>query len=215
MDYNRIYQYRFRNVSKQKKLIVWKEISEYIYNKLGKPVRILDPAAGECEFINSIVSPEKWALDINGDFLTQYAAGGVTIKIGNCLTADLPEAWFDAVFISNFLEHLDSQDDIFALLSKMYKTLRKGGKIAILGPNFKYCMKEYFNFADHKLILTESSLGEYLYSAGFDKIIVVPRFIPFSFQSRLPVNKIIVRIYLSIPLLWRFFGKQFLLVAEK
>ncbi len=215
MDYNRIYEYRFRNVSKEKKLTVWKEISEYIFKRLGSPQRILDPAAGECEFINSISSKEKWALDINGDFLSKHAAGDVTVKVGNCLHSDLPGNYFDAVFISNFLEHLDKPDDIDTLLSRMFVTLKTGGKIAIMGPNFKYCMKEYFNFADHKLILTESSLEEYLYSAGFEIVSVIPRFIPYSFQSRLPVNKLIVRGYLAFPFLWKFFGKQFLLFAEK
>jgi ubiquinone/menaquinone biosynthesis C-methylase UbiE len=215
MDYNRLYEFRFRNVSKQKKLIVWKEISQYIYRKLDNPQKVLDPAAGECEFINSIASAERWALDLNGEFLSKHAADGVTIKVGDCLKAELPEGYFDAVFMSNFLEHLDTPEDIFNILSRMHKTLRKGGKIAILGPNFKYCMREYFNFADHKLIITESSLEEYLYSAGFDKINVIARFIPFSFQSRLPVNRFIVKTYLAFPVLWRFFGKQFLLIAEK
>ena len=215
MDYNRIYEYRFRNVSKGKKLTVWKEISEYIFNRLDKPEKILDPAAGECEFINSISSKEKWALDINGDFLKKHAAKDVTIKVGNCLQTDLPENYFDAVFISNFLEHLDTSADIDTLLSRMFMTLKRGGKIAIMGPNFKYCMKEYFNFADHKLIITESSLEEYLYSAGFEIVRVIPRFIPYSFQSRLPVNKMIVRLYLAIPVLWNFFGKQFLVFAYK
>jgi hypothetical protein len=53
MDNNRIYEYRFKNVDKHKKLITWKEISNFIFKELKQPQRIIDPAAGECEFINS------------------------------------------------------------------------------------------------------------------------------------------------------------------
>lgn len=97
----------------------------------------------------------------------------------------------------------------------MHNALREGGRIAVMGPNFKYCQKEYFDFADHKMILTHFSLEEHIYSAGFNILKEVPRFLPVSFRGRLPINKLIVRTYLSIPLLWKLFGKQFLIIAEK
>ena len=97
----------------------------------------------------------------------------------------------------------------------MYNSLREGGRIAVMGPNFKYCHKDYFDFADHKMILTHLSLQEHIYSAGFSIIKVIPQFLPVSFRGKLPINKFIVRTYLSIPLLWKLFGKQFLIIAEK
>jgi SAM-dependent methyltransferase len=128
---------------------------------------------------------------------------------------DLPSGYFAAVFISNFLEHLNSHEEIHILLKNMYNSLRKGGRIAVIGPNFKYCFKEYFDFADHKIILTHLSLEEHIYSAGFNIIKVIPRFLPVSFRGRLPINKLIVRTYLSTPFFWKLFGKQFLIIAEK
>src|SRR5690242_997103 len=108
MNYDRIYEYRFKNVDTQKKQIVWKEISDFIYGKLNSPEKILDPAAGLCEFINNISSTEKWAIDLHEDFLSSHAAKEVKKIIGNCLTVELPQNYFDGVFISNFLEHLNS-----------------------------------------------------------------------------------------------------------
>jgi hypothetical protein len=32
-----------------------------------------------------------------------------------------------------------------------------------MGPNFKYCYKEYFDFADHSVILSELGVAEHLY----------------------------------------------------
>jgi SAM-dependent methyltransferase len=215
MNYNRIYEYRFKDVDKLKKQITWQEISNFIYKELKQPEIIIDPAAGECEFINSVPSKEKWAADLNKNVILKYAKNDVLIKIGDSLKMDLPSGYFAAVFISNFLEHLNSHEEIHILLKNMYNSLRKGGRIAVIGPNFKYCFKEYFDFADHKIILTHLSLEEHIYSAGFNIIKVIPRFLPVSFRGRLPINKLIVRTYLSTPFFWKLFGKQFLIIAEK
>jgi hypothetical protein len=34
---------------------VWSAIGDYVYERLGRPRRVLDPAAGRGEFINAIV----------------------------------------------------------------------------------------------------------------------------------------------------------------
>ena len=217
MNLERIYNYRFKNVNANKKQIVWQEISHFIYKKLNRPVRVLDPAAGMCEFINNVPSKEKWAIDLNREFLSKYAALEVKKVIGDCLNIVLPEDYFDAVFISNFLEHLNSQETVAFLLEKIYLSLRKGGRIAIMGPNFKYSYKEYFDFADHTLILTEVGLAEHLYGAGFNIVEIHSKFLPLSFRSNslLPINKFLINSYLKVPFAWKFLGKQFLLIAEK
>jgi hypothetical protein len=215
MDYNRIYAYRFKDVDKQKKLITWQIIADFIYKQLNAPASIIDPAAGECEFINAIHVKEKWAVDLNSDFIAKFATKEIQVKIGNILEIELPDDYFEAAFMSNFLEHLNSHEEIHSLLLRIHSTLKKGGRIAIMGPNFKYCSKEYFDFADHKMIITHLSLEEYLYGAGFKIVKVVPRFLPVSFRGKLPVNKFIVKTYLSLPILWKIVGKQFLIVAEK
>jgi len=217
MNFERIYQYRFQNVDKAKKQVVWKAVAEFIFQKLNRPAKILDPAAGLCEFINNVPSEEKWAVDMFADFLDKHAANNVKKVIGNSLEISLPENYFDGVFISNFLEHLNSQEEVASLLEKLFRSMKKGGRIAVIGPNFKYCTNEYFDFADHTVILSELGLAEHLYGAGFEIREMHPRFLPLSFRSNglLPVNKLTVGTYLNMPFAWRFMGKQFLLVAEK
>jgi ubiquinone/menaquinone biosynthesis C-methylase UbiE len=215
MNYERIYKYRFKGVDQAKKIFTWNLISEFIYKKLGNPQRILDPASGMCEFINSVPSQERWAIDLNEAFIDKYADKGVKKVIGNNLEVELPENYFDAVFVSNFLEHLHSQEEVADFLTKMNKAIKPGGYIAVMGPNFKYTTRHYFDFADHTVILSEIGLAEHLYGAGFDELKVTPRFLPLSFRGKLPVNKFIVQTYLNIPLLWRFVGKQFLVIGKK
>lgn len=215
MNYERIYEYRFQGIDKAKKKIVWQEIAKFMYEKLQKPTRILDPAGGMCEFINSVPAAEKWTIDLNAVFLQQHANADVKQVIGNNLEVELPKNYFDAVFISNFLEHLHTQEEVAFFLERMCKTLRKGGRIAVMGPNFKYTANQYFDFADHTVILSDLGVAEHLYGAGFEIEKIYPKFLPLSFRGGLPVNAVLVKMYFQFPLAWRFLGKQFLVIAKK
>jgi len=218
MNFGRIYEYRFKDIDQKKKQLFWNELSAYMYGEhLNKPARILDPAGGLCEFINSVPSQEKWTIDLSEEFLKKNAQKDVKIIIGNNMEVDIPENYFDGIFISNFLEHLHTQEQVALFLERMFKALKPGGRIAIIGPNFKYCYKEYFDFADHYVILSELGLAEHLYGAGFNLLKIYPKFLPLSFRSGgwLPVNKLTVTSYLKLPFFWNFLGKQFLVVAEK
>lgn len=214
MNYDRIYEYRFRDVNQEKKLKTWKIISSFMERQLNYPQRMLDPAAGNCEFINNVQAPERWAVDMNPMTQTK-AAPGVKVLICDTMAADLPDNYFDGVFISNFLEHLDSQQQVASFLEKTHRCLRPGGRIAIMGPNFKYTYKDYFDFADHTVILSELGVVEHLYGAGFSIRKVYPRFLPLSFRGRLPVTDGLVKTYLNMPIFWSLFGKQFLVIGEK
>jgi hypothetical protein len=97
----------------------------------------------------------------------------------------------------------------------MYAAIKPGGRICVMGPNFKYCYKEYFDFADHTVVLSELGVSEHLYGAGFDIQEIHPRFLPLSFRGRIPVNEFLVKTYLKFPLAWPIMGKQFLLIAQK
>jgi len=140
---------------------------------------------------------------------------GVRTIISDIFDADLPEGRFDGIFVSNFLEHLATQDAVAAFLDRMYRCTAPGGVITILGPNFKYCGNEYFDCADHVLALTHISVAEHLYAAGFTPREVLPRFLPFSFRGILPASPSLTRAYLRMPLAWRILGKQFLIHASR
>lgn len=215
MNYDRIYAYRFKGVDRTKRTMVWQELASYLHERLGRPERLLDPAAGLCEYINAAPSAEKWAVDMNEAFVRAHASKEVRIVVSDTLKADLPKDHFDAVFVSNFLEHLHSMEEVAAFLTKLHTHLRPGGRIAVMGPNFKYVFKEYFDFADHTVILSELGVAEHLYGAGFEVESIHPRFLPLSFRGSLPVNRTLVRLFLAMPWAWRFFGKQFLLIGRK
>jgi hypothetical protein len=214
VNYQRLYEYRFRNVDQSARAAVWLEIAAYVHERLGKPEVVLDPAAGRGEFINAVPARERWAVD-----RVAYAEGtyqpGVRAVIGDSLKADLPAGHFGGVFVSNFLEHLPTQESVATFLERMYAATSPGGRIAIMGPNFRYCAAQYFDMADHTLIFTHLAVKEHLYAAGFEPERADPRFLPYSFTGRLPPSSTLIRQYLRMPLAWRLFGKQFLVVGRR
>jgi hypothetical protein len=181
---------------------------------MGHPARVLDPAAGRGEFINNIPASERWAVD-SVVYPEHSPQPGTTVIVSDIFDVELPDAHFDGIWVSNFLEHLPTQKAIASFLEKMHATAARGGRIAVMGPNFRYCAREYFDCADHTLALTHVAVAEHLYAAGFEPVKVVPRYLPYSFRSRLPASRTLTRRYLRMPPTWRFLGKQFLVIGQR
>lgn len=214
VNHDRIYRYRFRDTDQRDRAAVWREIAGFVHRQLGEPERVLDPAAGRGEFINAVPARERWAVD-----RVAHAHGAfeedVRLLVADALEADLPADHFDAVWVSNFLEHLPSQEAVATFLERMRAVLRPGGRIAIIGPNFRHCAKEYFDMADHTVVLTHRAVAEHLYGAGFEPERVEARFLPYSFTGRLPPSAQLTRLYLRTPVAWRVLGKQFLAIGRR
>jgi SAM-dependent methyltransferase len=214
VNYQRLYEYRFRGVAQETRTAAWEEIAAFVHKELGSPSCVLDPAAGRGEFINAVPADERWAVDaVAYEEGTHDAA--VKVLVSDIFEADLPDEYFDAVWVSNFLEHLLTQEAVATFLAKMHDALRPGGRIAVMGPNFRYCAAEYFDCADHTLIFTHVAIAEHLYAAGFEPLRIVPRFLPYSFRGALPAGRPLIRRYLQTPIAWRLLGKQFLVIAQR
>lgn len=215
-NYERLYSYRFRDISEKSRADVWRVISKYLYVELNKPKCMLDVACGRGEFINSVPSEEKWGIDLVDSLSLFSEDSDVKFVLGDVFSADLPLEYFDAILISNFLEHIESQQQIAQLLNQAFRLLKTGGRIAIMGPNFRYCYKNYFDCADHTIPLSHISVAEHVYSAGFTIRSVYKKFLPYSFRtSFLPQTPFLVSLYLRIPLMWSILGKQMLVIAER
>jgi SAM-dependent methyltransferase len=208
-----MYAYRFRHVNQAGRQAVWREIARYAHDRMGRPERVLDPAAGRGEFITAVPAAERWGVDLVGHGVPESA--GVKMIISDIMDAGLPKDYFDGVFMSNFLEHLPDQNAVAAVLAKLNDAMEPGGRIAVVGPNFRYCAREYFDCADHTVILSHVAVAEHLYAAGFEITTVSPRFLPFSFRGLLPPSPLLTRLYLHTPLAWRVLGKQFLVLGRK
>jgi SAM-dependent methyltransferase len=213
LDFRRLYEYRHRGVHPEDWVAVWNEIAAYVYDLMGRPERVLDPAAGWGEFINAVPAPERWMIDAV-EFPEHPRDPAVKAIFADIGEVDLPSGFFEGVFVSNFLEHLATPDDIADFLAKMREAMAPSGRIVVVGPNFRYVSKQYFDFADHRLALTHVTVMEHLAAAGFDIESVAPRFLPYSFTGRLPPRPELTRLYLKLRLAWPVLGKQFLVVGR-
>lgn len=214
MNYERLYSYRFRDIDQDGRAAVWSEIAPHVHGMMGGPQKVLDPAAGRGEFIGSVPAKETWAVD-EVSYPEAAHKPDTNVVVSPIMDAELPSAHFDGVFVSNFLEHLPDQEAISAFLEKMNGAMEAGGRIAIMGPNYRYCAKEYWDCADHYVALTHVAIGEHLYAAGFEPEQIVPRYLPYSFRGILPPSPTLTRLYLKAPPAWRLLGKQFLVIGRK
>jgi SAM-dependent methyltransferase len=214
MNFERLYAYRFRDIDQAARLRVWEAIAPHVHGLMGSPQTVLDPAAGRGEFIGSIDARERWAVD-EVAYAEAEQTAGVKVVTASIMDADLPSEHFDGVFASNFLEHLHSQEAIAQFLERMRDSMVSGGRIAIMGPNYRYCSKEYWDCADHYIALTHVAIAEHLYAAGFEPERVIPRYLPYSFRGILPPSPRLTGLYLRTPPAWKLLGKQFLVIGRR
>jgi len=213
-ELQRIYGARFAGRTHYRTL-VWKVLVSYFAQWFPGTGAVLDLGSGYCEFINNVAAGAKYAMDLNPDVHKQ-AAQGVTVLQQDCSEPwPLPEGSLDAVFTSNFLEHLPTKAAVGMTLANAYRCLKPGGRFIAMGPNIRYLAGAYWDFFDHYVELTELSLAEALSNCGFEIEKQVPRFLPYTMSHGRQYPIWMLRLYLAIPAAWPIFGKQFLVIGRK
>ncbi len=215
-ELSELYQIRFAQEELPRKNAIWQEICGGFLQRFVKPEdTVVDVACGYGEFLNNIQAREKIAVDLNPD-ARKFLQGDV--EFHHCPATALGsvvQGRADAVFTSNFLEHLPDKPTLDVFLDQVLQALKPGGRYLILGPNLRYLPGEYWDFYDHHLGLTHLSLSEALQLRGFEVELCIDRFLPYTTQGALPTHPLLVRAYLKMPLAWRLLGKQFFIVARK
>ena len=217
MELKELYDNRFSNVDRKRNAICRILCTSFFQKFIPESHAVVDIAAGRCEFINNIKAAEKYAFDLN-PAVTEFAVQNVCAVNAGCFETEekLNGKLFDTVFISNFLEHLETKDDVVKILHICSNILSENGQIVILQPNIKYVKGEYWDFIDHKLALTDLSVIEAGQICGLKVKKVIKRFLPYTTKSKLPQEPWLVWLYLKLmPFSGFFFGKQSLIILEK
>lgn len=194
---------------------VWQVLARYFGQWIPSAGKVLDLGAGYCEFINNASAGTKYAMDLNPEVCTRAAANVVVLQQDCAAPWPLADEELDVVFTSNFLEHLGDKGVVSTVLSNAYRCLKPGGRFIAMGPNIKYVPGAYWDFFDHYVALTELSLAEALRACGFEMERVVGRFLPYTMSTGRQPPTWMVRLYLTLPIAWPMFGKQFLVIARK
>ena len=213
-ELRQIYSARFAGKNEYRNQ-VWRVLASYFGQWIRSEGAVLDLGAGYCEFINNAAAKTRYAMDLNPDVYKQ-AAPGVKILLQDCAQPwQLPRASLDAVFTSNFLEHLPHKAAVRDVLLNAFQCLKPGGTVVAIGPNVKYIPGQYWDFFDHYVELSEMSLAEALSTCGFIVEHQVPRFLPYTMSHGRQPPVWMLRLYLAMPWAWPLVGKQFLVVARK
>lgn len=215
-DLRGLYDQRFPPAEREAKARLWSVLCTDFFQRYVRPDdTVLDVGAGLCEFVNHIRARRRIAVDM-GEHVEDAAAPGVEVHRGPAHELGwLPDASVDMVFASNVFEHFLAKADVLTALREAHRVLRPGGRVVVLQPNIRYAYREYWDFFDHHLPLSDGAMVEAMGLAGLTVVETRPRFLPYSTKGRLPSWPILVRLYLRVPLAQRLFGKQMLVVAEK
>ena len=214
-DLERLYRERFAG-NRDYRDRVWKMLTAGFFSRWISPAAsVLDLGCGYGEFINNIAAGKKFGMDLNPD-AARNAAADVTVFQQDCsMPWPTPEGSLDVVFTSNFFEHLPTKAHLERTLQQAWRALRPGGVLIAMGPNIKYVPGAYWDFFDHYIELTELSLAEVLKKCGFAITTMEGRFLPYTMSDGRTYPLAFLRLYLAMPMAWRLFGKQFLVVARK
>jgi SAM-dependent methyltransferase len=214
-DLSRIYAQRFAANADYRRHVWRLLIDSFFQRYVQQDATILDLGCGYGEFINQVRGSRKYAMDLN-PHAPLYLSDDVEFIHQDCAQPwSFADGSLDVVFTSNFFEHLPEKSALGKTLDHVSRALREGGRLIAMGPNAKLVRGAYWDFWDHHIPLTESSLSEALQHRGFRIALKRAAFLPYTMAGKRSVPTALIRLYLAIPWVWRFFGKQFLVVAVK
>ncbi|MEI6860754.1 MAG: class I SAM-dependent methyltransferase [Verrucomicrobiota bacterium] len=214
-ELSKIYHRRFARTMAYRNR-VWQVLTQEFFHRWVRPdATVLDLGCGYGEFINNVAAGRKLAMDLNPDVPRHLAAQVEFLQQDCSMDWPLLANSIDVVFTSNFFEHLPNKDSLNRTLRQAWRCLKPNGCLIAVGPNLKYLHGEYWDFYDHHVCLTETSLGEALEVEGYRIEVITPRFLPFTMTKAPRYPMLFLRLYLALPWLWWIKGRQFLLVARK
>ena len=209
-----IYDARFDEREVSAKDAVWREIVRYLQRYVDSDAPLLDVACDRGHFVRWVRARERWATDIRDVSASLPEDVRFLQASGLDLGAKAPAGHFGTIFMSNYLEHLESGEAVIDQLRVANSLLRPGGRVIVLQPNIRLVGSRYWDFIDHRVALTERSLLEAAELAGLRTTELVTRFLPYSTKGRLPAHPGLVRAYLAFRPAWWLMGKQTLYVGE-
>jgi SAM-dependent methyltransferase len=214
-ELQKIYGARFaQNLAYRRK--VWNVLVPSFFQKyVARGDAVLDLGCGYGEFINTIRCGQKFAMDLNPD-APKYLDSSVRFLEQDCSSRwQVEDASLQVVFSSNFFEHLPDKAALGRTLDEIYRCLAVGGKLIAMGPNIKHLPGKYWDFWDHHLPLTETSLSEGLSNRGFEIVTRIGKFLPYTMVDQREYPDILLKLYLHFSIAWQILGKQFLIIAAK
>jgi len=211
----RIYANRFAETSAYRGRVWQVLVPQFFQQFVSESGTVLDLGCGYGEFINNIRAGQKLAMDLNPNAKARLNPDVTFLQQDCSQTWQVDAGKLDLVFTSNFFEHLPSKETLGNTLDQALRCLKPGGRLVAMGPNIKFVNGAYWDFWDHHLALTETSLAEGMVTRGFQIERCYPKFLPYTIVGGPEYPLWILKVYLQFKFLWSLGGKQFLVVARK
>lgn len=216
MKLENLYNVRFSREENRKREELWKILcKDFLQRYIMPGDTVIELGAGNCEFLRNIscgrkigVERERERIRDVGPDIKQIIADARSVK-------EIGDGEADVVFVCNLLEHLEDKEHVVDVIKESYRMLKASGKLIVLQPNIRYAFREYWDFFDHIVPLSDRSIVELLLSLGFFIVEVRSRFLPYTTKSRISRFGFLLRILLRSRLLQMVFGKQMFVVAVK
>jgi 2-polyprenyl-3-methyl-5-hydroxy-6-metoxy-1,4-benzoquinol methylase len=173
-----IYDARFDEKDFSHKDRLWRELTRHLQRYIPESATVLDIGCDKGYFIRNIRACEKWTTDLRDMSVHLTPEIKFLQADGLSLTKLLLHLYFDTVFMSNYLEHLPSSESVVQQLEDATRLLRPGGHVLILRPNIRLIGGRYWDFIDHTVALTDTSLAEAAHRARLKASVLIARFLP-------------------------------------
>jgi SAM-dependent methyltransferase len=192
--------------------VLWQALWRYYFSRMvPADWCVLDLGCGYGNFINNVLARRRIAIDSWREF-PRFVSPGVETIVGDVTELDfLADGSVDFAFASNLIEHI-TQADFARVLASLQRKLSPRGTITVVQPNYRYAYREYFDDYTHITVYSHVGLTDFLTANGYEVLRVIPRFMPLTVKSRMPVWPWLIAGYLALPI--KPFGKQMLIHAR-
>ena len=209
-----IYEKRFSGYDNYRNRVWELLIKEFFFKWIRNTDHILDLGCGYGEFINHTKCEVRHAMDLNPKTRSLMDKEIIFHEQDCSKPWKIESNSLDLVFTSNFFEHLPNKESLDCTVGEIKKALKPEGRLIAMGPNISVLKGKYWDFWDHHVALSDQSLCELLQIHNFTIEQSESKFLPYNMVRVKERPLFMVSLYLRFPILWKLFGKQFLIVAK-
>jgi ubiquinone/menaquinone biosynthesis C-methylase UbiE len=182
-------------------LISHKTIPKWKINFIPKVGKVLDVGCASGDLSDHISKERYYGVDVNMRLVDFCRKKGLKVKVGRAEKIPYDSDFFDCLFVSHVLEHMDVNLQ-YRALKEFHRVLKKGGTLLLFAPT-PFDIR-FWDTPDHIRPLTHNSLIRFAETVGFREI--------DTFYSRVRFFPRKIQFYLrSVP----YFLSEVVLISKK
>src|SRR5215471_14486535 len=148
-ELRREYERRF-SAQAHYRAAVWRILVDRVFQRyVPETGAVLELGCGWGEFINHVRAARRIGMDLNPESRARLQVEVEFLHQDCSVEWPVAASSLDAIFTSNFFEHLPDKASLARTLEQALCCLKPGGRLICLGPNIRYLNGAYWDFWDH------------------------------------------------------------------